>query len=222
MVYTTFEKEKEIIDECKTNRQELDIILNYQNGYKYNTDPGKFDKHFPKDKFTTYSKMNTNYNGKNRTISLMKGNLQAQLKHIITKTHECYARTSFADCDDSMLKKVIEMNEKLNGNVSLPSNSGMYPRKFSTSNAIRKVYPGLFFFKTIYAIKNNSLLEQLDLKNKKICGEILVCIGDDPKVFNIMFAKSNDSLCDNILTEKLIKIIYDESEPSILNDSFAV
>jgi hypothetical protein len=186
---------------------ELDIILNQTNGYKYNKNKNKIKKHFCKNLNIHYDDINV----KNpHSISLSSKNINDQLLFIL---NEAKMRFNFIDVLNN--NNIIIYKNLYNINLLTLIDLRNLLNKYEGLE-IKNKFPEFFinnriFYDVVYTIYAPNNVYYIHLNKQKICNKILVCIKN--KTINIMFDLKKDKIFysyleDINLDETLIKYFY--------------
>jgi hypothetical protein len=186
---------------------ELNIILNQINGYKYNKKKDKIKKHFCKILNIAYDDINI----KNpHSISLSSKNIHSQLLFIF---NEANMRFNFINALNNygciLCKNYYNINSLTL--VDLRNLLNKYE-----GLQIKNKFPEFFInnrimYDTVYTIHAPNNMYYIHLNKQKFCNTILVCIKN--KIINIMFDLEKDKIFysyleDINLDETLIKYFY--------------
>jgi len=204
-----------IMEDYKICINELKVILNKQNGYKYNENPKKIIKHFPASENINYDDHNSKAKTRDCSFSLSSKPPEAQIDNFLSTATRRYNLLNTFSNDDELLQWL-----SIKHLYKLPILSPLDLRynlvKYKNSTEIKLKYPKFFskddrsFYDTIYVIKTENPHLYINT-NKAICDNILICCNG--KSFNIMF--ESDTLgpyCHSInkYQEQLIREMFND------------
>lgn len=181
---------KKIVKDHENILNELKIILNDEEDYKYNSNSKKIKKHFPGIIFTDFNEfknyVNKKYPNKKVTFSLLNNDIKFQIKEILETAERRYNTTKIFD-----YKKINSMNISRKNPILTQINLKNELIKYEEKDIIIK-YPEFYdkknnrsYYEKIYCIKTENPHFYIDYNEANLCNIIMICVKD--KIYNIMF-----------------------------------
>lgn len=212
----------QIIENQKNIFNELNIILNQQNGYKYNSRLKKIKKHFPAtiiENYDDYKNFLIKNKVKNKKVSfsVSSKNIIEQINNFLLTSERRYNTLNIFNNNIELLKCLITKN-LYNLQILTPLDMRYNLNKYNGFTQIKNKFPEFvdknrLHYDVIYIIKTENPHFYIDATNTTLCDTILICCSN--KIFNIMFELdiNNKHYRDISLThlEKYIQKIYNNT-----------